>query len=321
MKFLVIMLLLSYVVPMNAMEDCPVPRMLALENTQERRNVFGYPMKPMDDATRGLWQAVHEKNIEESKALILQGADVNAQDTADETMLMEVACKGNSVLSKLLLEHGADVGVTECNGETVFRQIASGNPGAPDEDDSDYEEGVQLKYALLRNEIFETLVVYSMFVPYCLPDKIADAREQIFAVLCTLRTVCRELPRDIRYKILASDPDMAQHLLLCPFALHALKYDRVLAMPYAVTASLIKNNLLNGEQTVQIIKKHKMEMLTKLLDEAFKGMDDFTSDDEIVMEQVFGKVIFYPTRQNWKEHYTPKIEEGIRRKLGLIPQE
>jgi uncharacterized protein len=58
-------------------------------------------------------------------ALLDQGADVNARDSAGTPALMLAAQKGQTALVKLILGRGADVHATDRDGNTVLRSNVS----------------------------------------------------------------------------------------------------------------------------------------------------------------------------------------------------
>lgn len=299
MKRILIVACLGYLVSLHAMEDLHTIGKAA-ENSP-------------------LFDAICEKSFEKVQALLDQGEDVNSRKAvSDETPLMEAAADGLTNICKLLLERGADVRLKEFNYETVFRQVMCGADLWAEASDSDGEDRlIPLHEVLVHEEwkyaVFGTLIVDSMFVPSSLQEQMNDDQRLIIAVLCTLRSICPQMPRDIRYKILSSNQETMKSALHCPFGLHRGHYERVPLMPYAITKLLVKSHILDGEATVQRLKIHKMEIVRPLIKKDWGG---FSDAEELV--ELYPEVAYpYPTRDNWEAHYTPKIEDTIREKLGL----
>ena len=88
--------------------------------------LFAVSLQGMVDP-EALFAAAHEGNVETINALIVKGADVNAQDETDgRTALMGAARKGYVDAIKALIAKGADVNITNNIGRTVL-MIAAGN--------------------------------------------------------------------------------------------------------------------------------------------------------------------------------------------------
>lgn len=269
-----------------------------------------------------LFDAIREKNFEKVQALLDQGEDVNARyAVSDETPLMEAGSNGAANICKLLLERGADVCLEEFNGETALKQVMCGGYMWHEEGDDEDEIYDDFKR---MSDVIKTLIVDSMFVPYCLQNKMNDGQHRIMAILCSLQSVCPRMPRDIRYKILGSDEEIMKCALLSPFGSHRGHYERALSMPYSVAKLLVKGHVFDGEATVQRLKIHKMEILRLLVQKSwvdFFGCEDDDEEDDLEDKGFRDRIretVFWPTRDNWESHYTPMIEDAIREKLGLM---
>jgi ankyrin repeat protein len=75
-------------------------------------------------APRKLIAAAKKGNVEEVKALLEQGADVNATNMAGETPLIWASLKGHTETVKVLVEKGADVNIVSKNGNTALTLAA-----------------------------------------------------------------------------------------------------------------------------------------------------------------------------------------------------
>jgi hypothetical protein len=272
---------------------------------------------PVEDSP--LFDAIQEKDFEKVQDLLEQGEDVNAKRaTSEETPLMDAAASGLTNICKLLLERGADVRLVEFNGQTVFSQVLCSADLWQECSDEEAEQMLPLPEILKREEwqyaLFGTLIIESMLVPYCSQNQMNDAQHRILAVLCTLRSICPQMPRDIRYKIISSDEEIMKDALLCSFGLHRGHYERVLSMPYSITKLLIQSHILDGEAAMQRLRIHKMDILRPLIKKDWSG---FSEGEEL--SELFPELDYpYPTRDTWQAHFTPKIEDAIRKKLGMM---
>jgi ankyrin repeat protein len=76
------------------------------------------------NATDDLIQAIRQNDLAGIKTRLAKGADVNARDGRDTTLLMHAAAIGSADAVKLLLESGADVNVTNPLGSTALTLAA-----------------------------------------------------------------------------------------------------------------------------------------------------------------------------------------------------
>ena len=84
--------------------------------------------KKQPSPTTPLHQAAESNDIEQIKALISAGADVNKRDLNTWTPLHEAAHNGNIEAAELLISNGADVNVKDKDGWTpLFLALPSGN--------------------------------------------------------------------------------------------------------------------------------------------------------------------------------------------------
>ena len=263
-----------------------------------------------------LFDAIDERDIERVLALLDSGENVNAKEGAgcEETPIIAAASIGLIDICKLLLERGADVRIREFNGENVFDQVRCG--GYLWHEEGDDEDSVW-QDAKTMNEVINVLITDSMFVPYCSAGEIKKSQNQIIAILCSLQSVCPGMPRDIRYKILSSDEIIMKATLHCPFGLHRGHYERIFSMPYLITKLLIRDNLLHGENAVQRLKNHKMEILRELIKP--EGIEFFSDHENSDGADSFEKEVMAsaPMLDNWEARYIQHIEDVIRDKLGL----
>jgi uncharacterized protein len=71
-----------------------------------------------------LLQSAEKGHLEQVKALLKKGADVNARDTNGQTALMAAAGRGHLEMVKLLIDKGADVNANDENGQTALMGAA-----------------------------------------------------------------------------------------------------------------------------------------------------------------------------------------------------
>lgn len=286
--------------------------------------IFGGSLFSMEwsDLNRQLSSAAAQHDISKVKELLEQGACVNLRPNNYEvTLLMEAAGRGLTALSIVLLEHGADVSLKDFIGETVFSTTF--NEGYLLEEEEDLDTAI--KFEKQKNEIIEALIVHSMFVPYYPEKQRKEAQKRTLTRLCVLRSMCPQMPRDVRYKILAFDDDLMEDAFKCPFGFHRGCYDHLPLIPYAVTKLLVRSKLLDAEKSVLKIKQHNIDKLRDLLDPAWI---DENSDTELpedvgndqgndgykILKEVYASRL---RRDNWEDICFPKIENAIKAKLDL----
>ena len=112
------------------LSSCEPPSTQQLIDAVQAGNITkvkSYIEKGVDINTRGglyLWPplhyAVHNNNIEMSKLLIDNGANVNVKNMDKVTALMWAADIGNTEIAQLLLENGADIDAINFKGHTAL---------------------------------------------------------------------------------------------------------------------------------------------------------------------------------------------------------
>jgi len=80
--------------------------------------------EPEPSLNEQLMQAAENGSLEQIKALLTKGAEVNAKDNLGRTALMEAGGKGNLEIVKLLIDNGADANAKDENGRTVLMEAA-----------------------------------------------------------------------------------------------------------------------------------------------------------------------------------------------------
>jgi uncharacterized protein len=76
------------------------------------------------DQGQALIEAAKQGDLERVRELLDKGADVNARNINDMTVLISAARGGNLEIVKLLLEKGSDINARASNGFTAMKQAS-----------------------------------------------------------------------------------------------------------------------------------------------------------------------------------------------------
>lgn len=167
------------------------------------------PLSCVADLNEDLLAAVRKGDAERVKALLTQGADVNAKSPYGATPLFFAADRGNMEIIKILLDHGADVKVKDTfygasamtwaimkgNADVMTLLLRKGAPGADDALMFGAEKGNNdvVKAALERKSEIKPEMLSSALV--------TATKEKHFEVADLLRRAGVELPVKPNYQI------------------------------------------------------------------------------------------------------------------------
>ena len=188
-----------------------------------------------------LINACVENQIKKAEDLLADGAEVDTQDTGWEwTPLMEVVELNNEAMCEMLLEHGADVTIASPAEYNVLDMAAA------------------------RSESLSKLLIsHALFNPRPSKQQRLESQNIIFTILCSLKRVIPQMPKDVCYYMLNIDPQLRAHAYNCAFKMHRNKYDVTPFLSFQVIRALVheSNGMLKLHATIDAIKKHKLAKL------------------------------------------------------------
>lgn len=270
-----------------------------------------------------LMNAVINNNIEEVRACLEQGVDLNASEN-DGPPLSKSAELDNEPLCRILLDNGAEVNASgKYTFETALHWAATGGHislcklllerGASLEIKGSFHDTPLGKSKFCHFSVCETLLAESIFVPYRELSELERSQKLTFTRLCILHRICPRLPKDLRYKILELNKDVYLHACNSAFFMHKGCYHRLPNLPYQITKLLLARKLLDPQKAVDALYTHKIERLTPLVQEAFNGLDSY----EVEGEDGVPIQIPAPNPENWLDLYGQAIKNNICLKLGV----
>jgi ankyrin repeat protein len=89
-------------------------------------SLFVYP-QTQEELNCHLFEVVKFGNLQQVKMLVERGADVNARDVNEITVLMCAAANGNMDIVKYIVSKGASLNLKDIGGHTVLYYAASRN--------------------------------------------------------------------------------------------------------------------------------------------------------------------------------------------------
>lgn len=218
------------------------------------------------------------------KALLDHGADIDAQSTEGYTALTWALKNGSLEAAVVLIEHGTDPELPDADGNTL---LAYSLQNLTDERCKLLlEHGAHLKtkkhHNLLlvataldspvikaefpwRNLWCNLLIKYSRFHQLHLYPKSNESKQRVWTTLLCWKRLFPNLARDVRKLILMNVPELYQDALNCPMGLFK---ESVPLIPLSILRTLICTGILNEEQTINTLKRHKFEQLIPLMNEA-----------------------------------------------------
>lgn len=197
-----------------------------------------------------LINACAHNQIQQAENLLADGAEVNTQDTGWEwTPLMEAVEVNDEAMCEMLLEHGADVTIANPAQYNVLDMAAA------------------------RSESLSKLLVsHALFNPRPSKQQRLDSQNIIFTILCSLKRVVPQLPKDVCYYMLNIDPQLRVHAHNCAFRMHRGNHELTPFLPFQVIRALVHeaNGMLKLHATIDAIKKHKLAKLRKPMIDAME---------------------------------------------------
>lgn len=215
------------------------------------------------------------------KLLLERGADVNTQDKAGVTPLMQAIDLGSASIDvcKLLINHDADVNIATDNGDTALLCASTCHYGTSVAlrklllDQGADLRARKYQHTPLKNSHFDMaemkiLITHSRFYPYYTSEKLRHAQHMTRARLWAMQSVCPFfIPKDIKEMILAyhKDEDVWHDACATPLKLHTKKYGRIPLMPLTVLKTLVKHDALELEKTAVRVRVEKCKILEPLV--------------------------------------------------------
>lgn len=231
LKTLGLALLTIFTLPALAMES--LTKAQSLEHSIQSK-------KNQDQLNEQLIGASRNNDITKALDLLARGAEVDTQcDEWGWTLLMEAIEIDSKTMCELLLEHGANI--TLANATTSNA----------------------LDKASIRSEsLCKLLISHASFNPRPSKQQRLESQSIIFTILCSLKRLVPQMPKDVCYYLLNVNPQLRAHAHNCAFRMHRNNHEAAPFLPLPVLRVLVEEKkMLTLDAAIDTIKKHKLAIL------------------------------------------------------------
>ncbi len=250
-----------------------------------KRGDIRYPESPLHRAAR-------KGYLELCELLLVNGADVNAQDEGGHTALIWTVRKGHLAVCKALIENGADVNVRSNDGNTALMGAVWNTYFAVCElliengaafNIINNEQKSALSYAAKKGHTVLCKLIIENACWAC-PSKdevdISRARLKEFLLCMKRLTKKSKVPKDIKFFIFQSHPELERDFV------HVLYYDLCQGKQIGNWMDVLKSRVAD-----YTLGELKLFMDCAALDLSYANQELKSILDSTVLEENFGNVI------------------------------